>query len=456
MLWQRAAQFKGEITRLRPAVPVSYSLSSTPPQILTSSSSFSSLSSSSSITPQFSPPSIFSPLSTPSSSTPSSPSFYRHSSSMAAVSQQPTFHQNQILDKFLREEEKKLTMKQLISFGRKMTFQKLLLSANYVRKELPIRLAHRIADFHRLPYVVGVNKHIEETYKLYWSAFNALRKVPEIKRVEDNDNYCVRLRELLANHSLVLPNLAIGLQQTRQYFENPKEPDEFFRRMLKNRIGRRILAEQHLELSKQFLNDQNSSDFIGVFSDNINPKAILDKCNQYARNVCLHNYGVCPNITYEGPYDVVFAGIPYHAEYCIYELLKNSMRAVVERFGTAGDAELPNIHVTVAACETHVAFRISDQGGGIDFELIPKIWDFSFTTAPKPKSEEFFTPQMGATLEEQSLKWPIAGVGYGLPISRVFAEYFGGSLKLHSVAGHGVDTYVYFRRKVEDQLDQVV
>jgi len=70
--------------------------------------------------------------------------------------------------------------------------------------------------------------------------------------------------------------------------------------------------------------------------------------------------------------------------------------------------------------------------------------------------DNFFTPEMAATLEEQSMRWPISGTGYGLPISRVFAEFLGGSLELHSLHGHGTDAYLMMKKNVEDQLAKVI
>jgi len=37
-----------------------------------------------------------------------------------------------------------------------------------------------------------MNPHISHVYELYYSAFEKLRKVPEIKTLEDNDKFCVR------------------------------------------------------------------------------------------------------------------------------------------------------------------------------------------------------------------------------------------------------------------------
>lgn len=41
---------------------------------------------------------------------------------------------------------------------------------------------------------------------------------------------------------------------------------------------------------------------------------------------------------------------------------------------------------------------------------------------------------------------PLAGLGYGLPISRSYARYFGGDVSLMSMEGHGTDAFVYLTR----------
>jgi signal transduction histidine kinase len=37
---------------------------------------------------------------------------------------------------------------------------------------------------------------------------------------------------------------------------------------------------------------------------------------------------------------------------------------------------------------------------------------------------------------------PIAGLGFGLPLAQCYARYFGGSIKLVSLPGHGTDAYL--------------
>ena len=56
--------------------------------------------------------------------------------------------------------------------------------------------------------------------------------------------------------------------------------------------------------------------------------------------------------------------------------------------------------------------KISDEGGGIPRSGMPKVWTYLYTTAKLPASTEDDEMQ-------SDFKAPLAGFGYGLPISRL-------------------------------------
>ncbi len=54
---------------------------------------------------------------------------------------------------------------------------------------------------------------------------------------------------------------------------------------------------------------------------------------------------------------------------------------------------------------------------------IPKIWSYMYTTATVADAAIEPTPDFGKEA-------PLAGLGVGLPISRLYARYFGGELQV--------------------------
>jgi pyruvate dehydrogenase kinase 2/3/4 len=56
------------------------------------------------------------------------------------------------------------------------------------------------------------------------------------------------------------------------------------------------------------------------------------------------------------------------------------------------------------------------------------------------------TPTIDPDFNKSDFKAPMAGFGYGLPISRLYARYFGGDLRLISMEGYGTDVYLHLNR----------
>ncbi|PKC14642.1 alpha-ketoacid dehydrogenase kinase [Rhizophagus irregularis] len=355
------------------------------------------------------------------------------------------FYNNRVLEKYAYQSVNTVTLRQLIVFGRNITKDRLIKSANYVRSELPIRLAHRIRDFQSLPFIIGTNPHIAMVYELYWLAFEKLRKIPLIKDMDENDEFCNTLKGLLKEHLVVIPQLSMGISECSNHLP-PDQLDKFMSIMLRSRISRRVLAEQQITLTENW-NDHGyiygadgigDNINIGIVSTQCNSNDIVEKCAHMTRNLCRVIYKVePPEVIVNNQVDTTFAYIPDHIEYILYELLHNSIRSY------------PPILVTICSSPTDIYFRISDQGGGISDDIYSNIWSFASSTSSNKKFKNFIqVPQMAATVQEyeQLIISPTLNLGIGLPMSKVYVEYWGGGINLFTMDGYGTDAYVKISR----------
>ncbi|GAB5592352.1 [Pyruvate dehydrogenase (acetyl-transferring)] kinase 2 [Umbelopsis nana] len=356
------------------------------------------------------------------------------------------FYQNRTLDQYVEQSVQPITLRQLVFFGKRLNEERLLKSANYVRKELPVRLAHRIRDFQQLPFIVGTNPHIQLVYDLYWIAFEKFRKVPPIETAQDNVAYCELLRSLLRDHLVVIPQLALGISECAQHIPS-SHANQFMNTMLRSRISRRVITEQHLALSESSQEDDSGQQRIGTIFTNCNPKNIIEKCiglieakmggKQKCPPIVIDGYGSSGDFTY----------ISEHIEYIVFQLLSNSVRHTLQFHATS--ANPPPVNVTICSNQTDILIRISDQGGGMSPETYRDLW--SFTSRRRFKNFETI-PQMAARIaEEEEEPWSWQGqqdqhLGIGLPMSKVYSEYWGGELKVMSMEGFGTEAYLRIPR----------
>ncbi|KAK3679932.1 putative protein kinase [Recurvomyces mirabilis] len=394
----------------------------------------------------------------------------------------PPWRPSVILDEWVQRESRPISLRQLTFFGRTLTESRLLSSANYVRLELPTRLAHRLRNMQTLPYAALTNEHIAHVYELYYRAFELFRKVPAIHNMDDNDRLCEVLRTALTDHLTVIPRLAMGILEIQDSVSGD-ECDRFMTTLLRSRISRRVIAEQHLALTETFhspwhFDGKKSSvapedEFVGEIFLKCNAREIVEKCAKRARELTAKAYGpkvTIPKIILQGHLDTTFPYIPSHLEYILGELLRNSIQAVVEQTGSSNP---PPIEVLICEAAQQVIFRISDQGGGIDREILPYLWSFAKGPRRNKRLKNLGqVPRLAATMEELQLppsvpdqteneqsgerfgsslaslssRPPDLRLGIGLPMSRIYAEYWAGSLELHSLEGYGCDAFLQVSR----------
>lgn len=354
-------------------------------------------------------------------------------------------------------------------------------SANFTLALLPIRLAHRIQALRNLPFIVVSNSNISSIYNNYLHSLSTLLPYNSktISTLEDEIRFTRVLSDLVETHSHTIPTLARGFLECRKYI-SPEAVTRFLNEHLRARIGTRLIAEQHiaLHLSSQPHQDPRSSaaeadqqcSYIGVIDTALQPASIINSCGNFVSEICELKYGVRPTWVIDGEPGTTFAFVPVHLEYIITELLKNAFRATVES-GHSHEpvvitiaAEPESSRARIASVPGHhpprdanppirpfedpapgVTIRIRDRGGGISPEVMPDIWSYSFTTFSDDDlpggngGMDALNALSGAGGGEGS---SIAGLGYGLPLGRAYAEYFGGGIGVQSLYGWGTDVYL--------------
>jgi signal transduction histidine kinase len=250
---------------------------------------------------------------------------------------------------------------------------------------------------------------------------------------------------------------------------------------------------------EQFRQIQNSS-YIGVIDTALKPADVIRSCEHTVGEICELKYGVRPTVQIIGSPDTTIAHIPMHLEYIMTELLKNSFRATIEagmerepieitiapapasdepqsqtkssksnKFdGTVSNVSQGNVdhasgankpvrsvseNIRAIGEQTRgVTIRIRDRGGGISPENYAKLWEYGFTTFNEDEIMDKVTgghSSGGSGLDALSSGAvggsSLAGLGYGLPLGRAYAEYFGGGIAVQSLWGWGTDVYVTLR-----------
>ncbi|KAH0578279.1 hypothetical protein H2248_003902 [Termitomyces sp. 'cryptogamus'] len=264
-------------------------------------------------------------------------------------------------------------------------------------------------------------------------------------QVQDyNKRFTKMLESIKSRHDPTVTTVAQGVLEWKR-MQNAKniglDIQAWLDRFYMSRIGIRFLIGQHVALNTQ----QAHEDYVGIICTKANVHDIVHEAIENARFVCEEHYAMFrgPPVQLICPPNLTFPYVPGHLSHICFELLKNSLRAVVERFGLGDDdmgidAPYPPIKVVVVEGKEDITIKISDEGGGISRSAIPLIWTYMYTTMEGQGIDQDF--------QASDFKAPMAGFGYGLPLSRLYARYFGGDLRLISMEGYGTDVYIHLNR----------
>lgn len=324
----------------------------------------------------------------------------------------------------------------------------LLVSANYVRNELPIRLSHRIVEMKRLPYFVLTTPSLHHVHRLYIDAFTKCSTFPPIVCRDDEIAFHDVLKRVISDSAQVIDLVANGLIEARRLAKRLGIPDdgtvhlqlqEWVEVLMASRIGRRVFTEQHIALHEAVQRERglgaasqmiSESHLNGIVDTECDVNQCLEQAVRAAKRVSVLRYGVAPEVKLSGCETAFLPIVRAHLEYVLFELLKNAMRATVEYAGgkmghtTMPIENLPDVHVFMAEGPSELTIRLSDAGGGLRREERDKVFEYGYTTVgemEEASAGSISDNLLGNALSDRGSvgrESPMAGLGFGLPMSR--------------------------------------
>uniref|UniRef100_A0A8B9M2Y8 Protein-serine/threonine kinase n=1 Tax=Astyanax mexicanus TaxID=7994 RepID=A0A8B9M2Y8_ASTMX len=343
-----------------------------------------------------------------------------------------------LVDQYSRFSPSPLSMKQFLDFGSDNACEKT--SFTFLRQELPVRLANIMKEINLLPDNLLRTPSVRLVQSWY---MQSLQDILEFKDRDANDekvtfDFTDAVIKIRNRHNDVVPTMAQGVVEYKEaYGTDPitsQNMQYFLDRFYMSRISIRMLLNQHSEILLLTVSDTKCL-FVAVADAYENARSLCDRYYMNSPELQLEEFNVKePN----KPITVVY--VPSHLYHMVFELFKNAMRATMELYGDA--MEYPPINVRIALGNEDLTVKVSDHGGGVPLRKIDRLFTYTYSTAPRP--------QMDAARAA-----PLAGYGYGLPISRLYARYFQGDLKLYSLEGYGTDAVIYIRALSSESIERL-
>ncbi|XP_034283353.1 pyruvate dehydrogenase (acetyl-transferring) kinase isozyme 1, mitochondrial [Pantherophis guttatus] len=357
----------------------------------------------------------------------------------------------QQVDFYCRFSPSPLSMKQFLDFGSDNACEKT--SFMFLRQELPVRLANIMKEISLLPDNLLKTPSVQLVQSWY---VQSLQEILDFKDKNADDTEAIsRFKDTVITirnrHNDVIPTMAQGVIEYKDnYGVDPvtsQNVQYFLDRFFMSRISIRMLLNQHTLLfgGNVEVNPAHPK-HIGSIDPKCNVVEVIKDGYENAKSLCDLYYMNSPELILEEknvkspgqPMQVVY--VPSHLYYMVFELFKNAMRATMEHHAERGI--YPPVHVQVALGTEDLTVKMCDRGGGVPLRKIDRLFNYMYSTAPRPHVET-------------SRATPLAGFGYGLPISRLYAQYFQGDLKLYSLEGYGTDAVVFIKALSTESVEKL-
>ena len=304
-----------------------------------------------------------------------------------------------------------------------------LFNAQFLHKELQIRIAQRAVDLLTLPLGLSKVEAIRQVARVYLQYLKQLQETPSPTTTQEEDAFTELLQSFVLDRTTIPTQIARGVQDWNKTApldpERLQEMEDVLYRFFTARVGLRFLIEHHVltspnpnivkkgamtslspldddedededEQAKQGTSSQSSSSssssaaaaVSGCIQSNLNVVQETQRVAALVKKQTLQAYGCCPEMEIvdcihqnkknhhkqqhsnnSNTRKKGFTYVPHHLHYMTAEILTNACRATVQQYlikkQTDEKAELLRIRVVLVMGKEDITIKVCDRGGGI-------------------------------------------------------------------------------------------
>jgi|TARA_B100000513_G_scaffold194909_1_gene124514 pyruvate dehydrogenase kinase 2/3/4 len=341
----------------------------------------------------------------------------------------------------------RVTIRDLWAAGYRPSSEQSLANAHFLHRELPIRFAHRVKQLQLLPFGLSDDPRIQEAAAVYSRLIMRIIRHPKPLTTDHEASFAELIREATPPFYSVPHHIGAALLDLSTHADDDAQRelqqralDEQLDHFFSARIGQRFLF-QHYIASRE----ERRPTFSGIIQSDCSVVAVCEAAASEAVAAINASHGVSPNVTIIGDRELTFTFVPSHIFFVVEELTKNACKATADFH--VESKELPPVRVIVAKGDHEVTIKVADEGGGIARSKLREKWSYRGSKLCSGRHTDGVVglQRLGAA--------PPASPGLGLPMSRLYAKYFGGTLHLAPMEGFGTDTYVKLNRLGDENCE---
>ena len=327
-------------------------------------------------------------------------------------------------------------------------------SARVLQQEVPIRLARRVVELESLPSMMADHPSIQNLKKKLIGSFAILKDAPEVVDEASEREYMFLQRNVRDKHQdmyhLLVDALVSGGGKRG---EEPSEVTAIIDGFYSSRISLRMLVDHHNAIKMQ-VEKGGAIPVTGIIDESLSPIDVIRSMISDVQSCCRSNFGIAPDIEVEGTNEFTFTYVKDHVERIMYAILLNASRATAKHFIDVHGSETaevpPAVRVRVASDKFGCTVHVSDHGNSlVQYDEVEKLFKYSSTISHSVDGTTKKDPLAGDATGIAGYNYVFdesaAIRGFGLPVSRLYARYFGGDLQVVPISSCGNETFLHLK-----------